>query len=258
MLPIVELDHHPVFRDPKHHHTPKPITPDIGKEVLETYGDRIQQQRNWDIPDDPVVLGRGTRGTVYDLGNNVAMKLTSDTSEAEASEKVRKTPIDGVVEIFDVFALGSTGYFCIVQEKLQRMTHMMSTEIQKLLKEFDLGDYLQGNGYDPKAVERAVDEDVRELHDHGQMPKAKELYDTFSRIEELGLLKIAANLHKAGIQFHDYHEGNLMMRGHELVVVDLGKSKVVGGAPPPVVERNYFWRANAEMAWRSRLFKMIG
>jgi hypothetical protein len=252
MLPIIELDHHPVFPNPKHHHSPPANSPDIGKEVIETFGDRIQQQRGWDIPDDPVVLGRGTRGTTYALDSKVALKLTTDESEALASEKIRETPVDKVVEIYDVFSLAGTQYFCIVQERLQPLEPPLAAELKKIFTNFDLGDYLQGNGYDPDAVIKMAEADVAEMHDHGDFAKARALNDQLNRLKELGLFDMARELKKAGIQFHDYHDGNLMLRGKELVVIDLGKSRVAGGKKPGVVEN---WKM--QMEWRSRLMKLI-
>ena len=48
--------------------------------------------------------------------------------------------------------------------------------------------------------------------------------------------KIIPQLRKLGIGFADFHSGNMMKRGTQYVINDLGRSRS-GGAEPPVLER---------------------
>ena len=76
---------------------------------------------------EPKRLGAGSFGQVFLLDNGLVLKVTTDQSEAQASENLRRLGYDAcVVRIFDVFAMAKPGEFSgdpqvfgIVQEYLR-------------------------------------------------------------------------------------------------------------------------------------------
>ncbi len=94
------------------------VTPQIGKELLEVWGEKIASQFGVKLPGSPQVLGQGTRGTAFAIDGKTVLKLTNDESEAGAQAKLRDSPVEFAAHVSTVFSLGSTGYYGIVQERL--------------------------------------------------------------------------------------------------------------------------------------------
>jgi len=197
-------------------------------------------------------LGAGTKGIAYDVGGGKVLKVTSDHTEAQASHSITGDTLNNVVKIFDVFKFGKVKsndtLYGIVQEKLAPLSSTEQKEIVELFNFIDASSKLLTS-----IATETWDQFVNKLYSEIEDDVTKELgVDPKSPAGENKIRKVAANKHaaivgklkkynihgmisdlrKSNIQFADYHEGNVMKRGSEYVINDLGMSKSQGGDPP--------------------------
>ncbi len=78
------------------------------------------------------------------------------------------------------------------------------------------------------------------FHKQSDISLEREIDQDFARTEKLlkhyEIDKIIPQLRKLGIGFADFHSGNMMKRGTQYVINDLGRSRS-GGTEPPMLER---------------------
>jgi hypothetical protein len=234
----------------------------IGPELLRRYADKISKKYGVSIPGSPRELGRGTRGIAYDVGGGKVLKITDDQSEAKAASVLKTKQVDFAVHVYGVFELAGSGYYGILQELLQPLPGHIRASVERAMVALDFRERLEESG-DLNHFFITFDRDMQELESQGETREIAKLTSAFGVLEKYGIFEIAKGLQQLGIQFTDYHtglkdgnQGNLMMRGDKVVVLDLGHSKVQGGGAIDVVE-NVFWEANATWAWRARLMKMV-
>lgn len=165
------------------------------------------------------VLGRGQQGFVLDAGDKV-VKVSADKDEAEVSANLIDKNMKNVWKIYGAYAIKPNGvgpYYVVIGEKLRLFPRV--------------GSYLQ-----------ELAEAVEELVDEGILKKDDEYFETAiydaggykAIVDQLKLngapkptFAIAngmRELNKAKIDWHDLHEGNVMLRGSEPVIIDLGLS----------------------------------
>lgn len=159
-------------------------------------------------------LGGGSHGVAYDIGNNRVLKVTDDQSEATASANVQGKLFKHIVKIFEVFsfpksdAVGkfSNQLYGIVQEKLQPLSVKEQNEFQEMV-------VCVGT---EKDVNRALASTKTYFPDKYEAVKAA--------IAKFNFPAILADLEKAHIEYNDFHGGNIMKRGNQYVIIDLGLS----------------------------------
>lgn len=173
------------------------------------------------VSDNAPVIGKGTglrgrMGIAYDLGSTV-LKITADRSEANACVRIKGKKLDNVYEIYDVYELDSYHTFAIHQEKLkptepqiqetwgaviktlnERGSESLETCLEML--KFNYNYYFKFSKLNPKFFELLV----------------KAFKDVFNGLQEL-----KAN----GIIFTDFNVGNVLKRGNDYVIIDIGASK---------------------------------
>lgn len=179
-------------------------------------------------------IGEGHVGHAFELAGkpNVIVKVTDDVNEAQSSYRVQKygKNLRHVVRIYDVRKIpGGTSprvpddTYVITQERLQPLSDegdrlvTAATRVLRLDNRF--------------ALPAVRDQAVRMLRDKlgGQAEGVIHLLDSIQYFETMEELK------SIGVRFKDYHAGNVMMRGQDFVVLDLGVSKVQGGTEPPPI-----------------------
>lgn len=173
-------------------------------------------------------LGHGAHGIAFDIGAGRVLKVTDDILEAKSSNHLKDKKLKHVVHIFDVFQLPGSEFYGIVEEKLAQMSAYDKKEFElvtDLLQACKAGEAILSGDYG-KVMDQVrlhiKDKDVQKLMD--------------SQMKDFQLPEIIKELAGQRIEFLDYHEGNLMMRGNDYVVIDLGLSQSPGAAPP-VLER---------------------
>ncbi len=206
-------------------------------------------------------LGHGQMGVAYDIGNDRVLKVTTDSKEANTSSFLKGKQSPHVVDIIDIFKFPTTksmDVYGIVQEKLKDLS-------PEEMREFDiLADWLRhddvidktatGNWPDVEAAVRTlIVNDIR--GDLGLPPeppastgvkgkmehRAQQLIDAkFVQFQNLAskfsIDTIIPELRALRIEFADFHGKNMMKRGSDFVINDLGQSNSPGGPTPPVLE----------------------
>ena len=173
------------------------------------------------LQQEPVLLGRGTRGAALDIGNGRVLKITDDRSEAVASANVRDKPDPDrrVADIFKVMWLRGkeVSGFAIVQEKLDPLGEDDASWVvfadlwpawsrareHAPIKPGQIGHFL-------KDCEKA------------QFVKAD---DPQWKLFSAWFMGLAQYLESAGVSYHDFWRKNLLKRGNDYVVIDLGYSQ---------------------------------
>lgn len=227
----------------------------VGRKMIADFRELMMTKRHLNIPQNPALLGVGTKGTAFDIGAGKTLKVTSDDEEAVAANKIKQLgELKHVYRVFDVFQFRDTGYYGIVQELLKPMAGLPKTGLQ-------FGDAVTGPAADFnealtkldfwQCVDRAASwQDVRKnVIDRTQAraakmaPGAAQTYlkqanEAWQFIREMGVDEMFKELQSAGIEFRDYHAGNIMQRPNgDWVIIDLGYSRVEGGRQPDVLEK---------------------
>jgi len=163
------------------------------------------------------IAGEGSTGfayfcTFHDVPR--ILKITTDASEARACKLLLNKNFKNIVNVQDVFRLDD--YDAIVKERLSPLTGLRAQRIENALEELDH----YTNGEWSLLMFRILDNEVDP--------------DVESEVEALGIIKteilpIIQQLNQAGISGHnDINVENLMLRGNDLVLVDLGGSEIKG------------------------------
>jgi len=161
-------------------------------------------------------LGKGASGIAYDLGNNQVLKMTLDKDEANAAAYIKGKNLKNVYQIFDVFVVDDEedNWFGILQEKLKRLDSVEYSVVSFIQEPFNK---FGGGTIQAKDVMPAVNELIQyNLENESQVKIANEMAkQLFTGMKQL---------RKHGIHFEDLHGGNVMKRGNEYVIIDLGYS----------------------------------
>lgn len=172
-------------------------------------------------------LGGGTRGEAFLLPDNRVLKLTWDKSEAEAAAVVSAHPDpkgnvvriapNGVVQINvpkNGFRTGAL--YAIVQEHLTPMPD------NDPFNDFAaLWTDISGSFENPLLIEP---QSIRKFFDEAENVHGVEFDEGWGDFADW-LIDVAKYLKSVGVQYHDLHPSNVMMRGDQHVVIDLGYSR---------------------------------
>lgn len=231
-----------------------PVTPEMGKQLLQKWGPKITQKRDIKPSSDwnsLSVLGSGNNGTAFDLGNGQVIKLTVDLSEAKAANKLLAVGSPKfAVEFYDVFQLDHTGVYAIIQEKLEPLGDD-EMELDVALTNLNMKSSIAKYGYDIDKYKDAI----MSYHYDNPSKSTIRLVSALQYIEENGLFEIARGLKQNGIEFRDYHKNNFLKRGEQIVVIDLGISKINGGKDPDIIEKKKLVEEAVGSYWRKFLYR---
>lgn len=220
-------------------------------------------------------LGSGKMGTAFDVGANKVIKVTTDNKEARISNGLKGKNNQHIVKIFDVFKFDEKVFkdkvpmYGIIQEKLEPLSQQEHDEFN-ILKDAWWDDRVIDT-FATKSFNEIVvkmrrvwfEELLRDLgHPIPESMSDKELEGFLGKIsaKNARFAKAIANAHKHineneklmikyqvdkivselrtnGIEFADLKSENLMKKGQNYVVVDLGMSNGTNAIEPPVLEQ---------------------
>jgi len=196
-------------------------------------------------------LGSGDMGVAYEIDGSRVLKVTTDEGEARAAQRIKgKTDFRHVVRIYDVFQLRSvTNYavFGIIEEKLQKISPEEEKQIWRIknfLRDPELiksAATLTWPAFASRLKEKLRRQVAADMEGSNPAFISKRVDKIYSEIEaqlrKFNVDRMIDELRSMGVQFADYHEGNIMKRGGHFVITDLGKAVAFGGNPP-VLERS--------------------
>ena len=214
---------------------PKPITADQTKELLKKFPKGVAKLGIKDVDGLQQLGSTGTHGTAFDLGDKV-LKVTDDEREAKAASALVGKDVKGVVNFYGVWSLGNTGAYAILQEKLLPINASEAKSFNDALvtTAFPLWAKRAGGSWDKvKALTKDyVKDTVKKKFKSFDSPEAKEFIAKANEqwnllVKKYGVKELFETLTELGIEFSDYHAGNMMKREDGmLVLIDLGQSKV--------------------------------
>jgi hypothetical protein len=183
-------------------------------------------------------LATGTHGTAFAAGDKV-LKITNDEKEAKIAAALIDKDLKNVVKFYSVIHFKDTEYYAILQEKLDPMPEAEANKINKLLVMTGLPIWIKRAGGDWAKVKEltkayALSQIKKKFPENHASPEAKEYAKELigawnALVNQYGIRDMFNTLNELGIEFHDYHAGNLMLRGEDIVLIDLGMSKMQGG-----------------------------
>jgi hypothetical protein len=185
------------------------------------------------------VLGTGTRGTAFDLGNGKVLKVTNDDREAAAASMMVGKDLKNIVHFYAVWKFKDTSFYCVLQEKLQPLPKEQAERFNDALVATGLPIWIKranGSWDEAKKLtkEYIISQVKKRFSDNMNSPQAQEFARGINEkwnmlIKHFGLRDMFNTLTELGIDFHDYHAGNVMVRADgTLVLIDLGMSKIRG------------------------------
>jgi len=183
-------------------------------------------------------LGSGSWASVFWLSNRrKVVKVTHDPQDAQASAVVLKRPSKYLVKTYDVFALTPDKYtvYCIVNEKLTplgRREELLIPVLLRLLKQSGQNHSITMETYDAiiKLLEKFRGRDWKSwLNSYLAAQHLNMDADSFMDFYK----NMAEALDSRGIRWWDIKKANFMMRGHQIVISDLGAGTVTGAPKIP-------------------------
>lgn len=209
-----------------------------GRELLHRYREELEGALGKFDPDVVPQMGVGTRGVAFGIGDGI-FKLTRDATEAEISAALVGNDNPNLTRYHEVVQFGDSDVYGIYQEKLEPLSDAEVKRLNRALVVTRFPVHLVEAGYDFDAAKVATKEYMRSKYREmvekkkfreaeAWLAEANSLWNVISR--EYNIRGLAGALQDLGIQYHDYHGGNFMKRGDDLVLIDLGNStKVPGG-----------------------------
>jgi hypothetical protein len=206
-------------------------------------------------------------GIAFDMGNGKVLKVTSDEREAKTSFKLKGKQNQFIAPFDDVFKFKESEIYGIIQPKMEPLSDQEKREFDDLIAMVEgaenhgsqaltgpPGHREGGTGDDKTAfdilstgtweelVKKMGDSFADEALADGAGPAniRKVVMQKLQRFtlaaKKYKLPEMMAELRSAGIEFGDYHGGNLMKLDGRYVVNDLGLSKTNGAIDPPQLE----------------------
>lgn len=209
------------------------------------------------------VLGVGTMGVAYDLGDKV-LKVTRDLREAKASSLVAGKDIPNIIKVYDIWQFQKTNWYGLIIEKLRPLSKeeedaltktVINTRFTVLLSqaEDDWNKAMQMlaqrsmNSVVKDAYRKMPEFDPEKGGEGIRNPKVKEfvnqktaeIINDFNKLtKEYNMKQLFKSLKQLGIQYYDFHGGNYGRREDgTLVLFDLGRSISKGAEPQELTEK---------------------
>ncbi len=227
------------------------------KKIVDANADKLLASR-WKIDVKTMKqLGSGLEGVAYDVGNGRVLKVTTDRKEALTSMGIKgKTNLKRVVKIFDVFSFkdtpGTTEHvYGIVTEHLTPLSSAEEKELDSAIDELQAqmgkkeyldaiwtGDFniLLSTMKNVFEADIAKESGGKLLSPRAQNVLALRINKYKTVFEKYKINEMMKELKSLRIKFADYHAGNVMKRGSEYVINDLGRSETPSKTQPPQLE----------------------
>lgn len=172
-------------------------------------------------------LNHGSFASIYWLPNRTRiLKLTGDDTDAKASMVMKKKPDRSIVKTYDVFKFPKKRLWGIVNEKLTELDPTTKENfllLENAMTLLDLSRVIEGTKEVQEFRQRllhpttkreiAVVQQLQEQQDIGVIEKYLDIYGNWGKV-----------LEARQIAWYDFKVANLMMRGHEVVISDIGVS----------------------------------
>lgn len=213
----------------------EPDREDIAEALTKTFK-RIGQPLN----KIPRRIGYGDWAEVYWLSDRKkVLKLTTDDTDAKAMAYFKKHPSKGVVKVYDVFKIPHTKLYGILEEKLVAATGKEVQEWSLITRQLPF--FVRGTGFSltmkwfhkfQGKLQESTAEDFARDNSEAQEQLSHLLT---SRPDVIATIKDwCETLDKAGMRWADLHPRNIMFRGRQAVLMDLGRNVGASG-PVPVL-----------------------
>lgn len=156
-------------------------------------------------------LGAGTMGVAWLTSDNNVFKLTLDSDEANNANIIKGSNHPNIFSVLDVVQLGRLPIYAILQEYA--------------------GKPLQ----DPEMIDK-IDEIYDKVHTTDQMIK---MYSKLNDERFSDIVDGLKWLKSKGISHYDVHSNNVLVKGNNLILIDLGvaESKPSGVKRVSILER---------------------
>ena len=171
-------------------------------------------------------LGSGAYGNAYQLKNGDVLKLTTDESEAKASNSIKGKNTKHIVRVKDVFRFRDSRMFGVLQERLKELSanekQRFDSAIKNVMHMVDPFEYyMQRSWQETKdIIEDSLTKEYDAQKDSEMISKTRKDVAT---LEDLGFGEVVDELFDNEIKYGDLHSGNLMRRNDgSLVIIDLG------------------------------------
>lgn len=206
---------------PPINHFEDKMTLDFAVDALDYYEEKlIKNGIPWG-PNKKEIGKPGLKGHAFDLGSTV-LKITKDESEANACYRIVGKKLKNVYNVYQVFNLADHYQMYIIhEEKLQPIPTWLALRWDVVMMD-PADEYMDGSLNHDQALSKAEGK-ISALKSR-QKELSKYAAQFFNGLKELKDNKIL---------FYDYHSGNIMMRGDEVVIIDLGVS---ASPPAPIPE----------------------
>jgi len=199
----------------------KNALPRAGRERSEAIAEAIfERLGETKAPSD---LGRGSYANVYWLKGNRKriLKITSDSSDAFALKHLQESPKKSLVKVHDVFEIVPKHLWGAVTEKLSPLSSTEYDNWQQLREMLEEDEAF----YD---VERTLGREGVTTRYFYLLEQAKEKAGTVLPTDKMleSIFKWGKDLSSLGIKFTDLTEDNIMKKGANDILIDLGYSDV--------------------------------
>lgn len=216
------------------------INADNAKEILKRFPKGMQKigitSKNIDSLS---VLGVGTHGTAFELPDGKVLKITNDFKEASAAAALLGKNVKNIVNFYDAWQFGDTGIFGILQEKVEQLSSSEGEAFNKALIATAAPLWIKRAGGSWDTVKKLtkqhiVDSVKKKFKNNLNSPEAQQFVKNINEqwnllVSKYGIKDMFETLNALGIEFHDYHAGNMMQRNDgTIVLIDLGISNVKG------------------------------
>jgi len=173
----------------------------------------------------PERIGEGADAEVYWLANKrKVLKLTVSEDDAKALAYFKKHPDKGIVKVYDVFSIPDTFLYGIVMEKLTPSDKHWQEIAERISFAGRGGFFLSMKWFEGQllpAIQKRRERGVGGPFMDAMTPENIEVIHHWCEV-----------LDKAGIKWADMHDENVMFRGRQPVLMDLGRSTGATGRIP--------------------------
>jgi hypothetical protein len=196
----------------------------FGKQISDEQVDRFLDYMGHDTSKPLPFLGGGAFATAFWMSDKKkVLKVTTDAADAYGLEIFRKRPMREAVRVYKVVEVeGSKGrspIFAAVVEKLQDISDSeyeaiasFDTACERLAP--DIWKYIRNAGWKQAAVEE-LDARLADIWVGDEFDFIFNwLYDAIPQLEQ------------RKIRWKDFHEGNVLARGRDLCIVDIGYATI--------------------------------
>ncbi len=171
------------------------------------------------------LLGKGSFGAAYDLGNGNVCKITTSERETNIAKRLLKSKknfryIYKIIDVFNVKSKrGAFRFGLIITPKYKKLTDKQKAELYELFNVFEPARSFKIRSL--TQIKDIIRKEIHCYHMYSKLPHEKLLRDKMKLIKKYNIYEILLSLKAAKLGPEDLHYENILRYKDRYILIDV-------------------------------------